>query len=96
MPFDPKSKGRRIPPGTWVTAVLGGMVPAYLSMAVLVALIPGRPAEKLILPMIIMPLAWSGAAIWIFHSPTFQRAAVKCAAAILVAGVGLTAFMLLE
>ena len=69
----------------WGCAVFGGLLIAYLGMMAAVALIPGRAAEKLIFPMMLLPLVWSSATVWIFHSPDTGSALRKTLVAILAA-----------
>lgn len=69
---------------TWTSALFGGLVQAYLMMALITAMTPADPATRLLVPMILAPLAWCICAAWIFHAPTPARAARKCILGILV------------
>ena len=80
-------KKRRIAPVTWICGIIGGLLTAYPGMMALVALIPGRAAEKLIFPMMLLPLVWSGTAVWIFHSPDTGSALRKTLTAIFAAAI---------
>lgn len=69
---------------TWTSALFGGLVQAYLLMALITAMTPAEPAIRLLGPMILGPLAWSLCTAWIFHAPSPARAARKCILGILV------------
>lgn len=62
---------------TWIAALLGGLVLGYGSMMALALFLPGTPAEQVLFPLLLTPLAWAGWSLWIFHSPTSAVALKK-------------------
>lgn len=66
----PEKSGKKIGVFRTLCAVLGGLCVAYLGMTLCIYIIPGKPGESIIVPILLNTLVWALAALWISLSPT--------------------------
>lgn len=59
------------------SAILGGLVNAYLSIMIIATFLNESIFENIVIAIIILPIAWSGFALWIVMSQTKLKALLK-------------------
>jgi hypothetical protein len=73
----PEESGRKIGVFRTLCAIFGGLLVAYLGMTLLIYIIPGKPGESIIVPLLFNTMAWSMIALWISVSPTKLSAILR-------------------
>lgn len=73
----PEESGRKIGVFRTLCAIFGGLLVAYLGMTLLIYIIPGKPGESIIVPLLFNTMAWAMIALWISVSPTKLSAILR-------------------
>lgn len=73
----PEKSGKKIGLFRTICAILGGLVVAYLGMTLFIYIIPGKPAESIIVPLLFNTMAWAMIALWISVAPTKLSAILR-------------------
>jgi hypothetical protein len=73
----PEQSGKKIGLFRTLCAIFGGLLVAYLGMTLLIYIIPGKPGESIIVPLLFNTMAWSMIALWISVSPTKLSAILR-------------------
>lgn len=61
----PEESGKKIGLFRTICSIFGGLIVAYLSMCLLVFIIPGTSGESIIIPLMFNTFAWAITALWI-------------------------------
>lgn len=61
----PEQSGKKIGLFRALCAIFGGLIVAYLGMTLLIYIIPGKPGESIVVPLLFNTMAWAGVALWI-------------------------------
>lgn len=83
----PENSGKRIGLFRTLCAIFGGLAVAYLSMTLLVFIIPGSAGESIIVPLLLNTFAWAVASLWISVSSSRYLALLKCIVPSLIFGI---------
>lgn len=83
----PENSGKRIGLFRTFCAIFGGLAVAYLSMTLLVFIIPGSAGESIIVPLLLNTFAWAVASLWISVSSSRYLALLKCVVPSLIFGI---------
>jgi hypothetical protein len=73
----PEKSGKKIGLFRTICAILGGLVVAYLGMTLFIYIIPGKPGESIIVPLLFNTMAWAMIALWISVAPTKLSAILR-------------------
>jgi hypothetical protein len=73
----PEQSGKKIGLFRMLCAIFGGLFVAYLGMTLLIYIIPGKPGESIIVPLLFNTMAWAMIALWISVSPTKLSALLR-------------------
>jgi hypothetical protein len=73
----PEQSGKKIGLLRVLCAIFGGLLVAYLAMTLLIYIIPGKPGESIIVPLLFNTMAWAMIALWISVSPTKLSAILR-------------------
>ncbi|BAK72733.1 hypothetical protein [Arcobacter sp. L] len=73
----PEKSGKKIGVFRTICAILGGLVVAYLGMTLFIYIIPGKPGESIIVPLLFNTMAWAMIALWISVAPTKLSALLR-------------------
>jgi len=73
----PESSGKKIGLFRTICAIFGGLLVAYLSMTLLIFLIPASVGESIIIPLLLNTFVWAVCALWISLSSTKLNALLK-------------------
>ncbi len=73
----PESSGKKIGLFRAICAIFGGLLVAYLSMTLLIFLIPAKVGESIIIPLFLNTFVWAILALWISLSSTKLNALLK-------------------
>ncbi|PHO18946.1 hypothetical protein CPU12_02985 [Malaciobacter molluscorum LMG 25693] len=57
--------GKKIGLFRTICSIFGGLIVAYLSMCLLVFIIPGTPGESIIIPLMFNTFVWAITSLWI-------------------------------
>ncbi|MCG3688961.1 hypothetical protein N5U17_06215 [Aliarcobacter butzleri] len=61
----PEESGKKIGLFRTLCAIFGGLIVAYLGMTLLIYMIPGKPGESIVVPLLFNTMAWAIVALWI-------------------------------
>ncbi|KLE07616.1 hypothetical protein AF80_11560 [Aliarcobacter butzleri L355] len=61
----PETSGKKIGLFRALCAIFGGLIVAYLGMTLLIYMIPGKPGESIVIPLLFNTMAWAIVALWI-------------------------------
>jgi len=61
----PEASGKKIGLFRTLCAIFGGLIVAYLGMTLLIYMIPGKPRESIVVPLLFNTMAWAIVALWI-------------------------------
>jgi hypothetical protein len=73
----PEKSGRKIGLFRALCAIFGGLLVSYLGMTLLIYMIPGKPGESIIVPLLFNTMAWAMIALWISISPSKLSAILR-------------------
>jgi hypothetical protein len=73
----PEKSGRKIGLFRALCAIFGGLLVSYLGMTLLIYIIPGKPSESIIVPLLFNTMAWAMIALWISISPSKLSAILR-------------------
>jgi hypothetical protein len=73
----PEQSGKKIGLFRTLCAIFGGLLVSYLGMTLLIYIIPGKPGESIIVPLLFNTMAWAMIALWISISPTKLSAILR-------------------
>jgi hypothetical protein len=73
----PEESGRKIGVFRTLCAIFGGLLVSYLGMTLLIYIIPGKPSESIIVPLLFNTMAWAMIALWISISPSKLSAILR-------------------
>lgn len=72
---------------TWSMAIFGGFILSNFLMGIIVLCTDSDAAGRLIIPIILLPIAWSFSAMWILNSKTSLKAFYKTIYSIVLSGL---------
>ncbi|MCT7912346.1 hypothetical protein N5912_10970 [Arcobacter lacus] len=61
----PETSGKKIGLFRALCAIFGGLIVAYLGMTLLIYIIPGKPGESIVVPLLLNTMVWAISALWI-------------------------------
>jgi hypothetical protein len=61
----PETSGKKIGLFRALCAIFGGLIVAYLGMTLLIYIIPGKPGESIVVPLLLNTIVWAISALWI-------------------------------
>ena len=61
----PQKSGKKIGLFRALCAIFGGLIVAYLGMTLLIYIIPGKPGESIVVPLLLNTMVWAISALWI-------------------------------
>ncbi len=61
----PEKSGKKIGLFRALCAIFGGLIVAYLGMTLLIYIIPGKPGESIVVPLLLNTMVWAISALWI-------------------------------
>ncbi|MGA1932083.1 hypothetical protein ACH5BF_05110 [Arcobacter sp. YIC-464] len=73
----PENNGKKIGLFRSLCSIFGGLISAYLGMTLLIFLIPGKPGESIIVPLMFNTFVWACFALWIVLAPTKLSALLR-------------------
>jgi hypothetical protein len=73
----PEQSGKKIGLFRTLCAIFGGLLVAYLGMTLLIYIIPGKPGESILVPLLFNTMAWAAVAIWISVAPSRLSALLR-------------------
>lgn len=72
-----EKSGKKIGLFRTLCAIFGGLLVAYLGMALLMYIIPGIPGESILVPLLFNTMAWAAVALWISVAPSRLSALLR-------------------
>ncbi|RXK13222.1 hypothetical protein CP965_05330 [Halarcobacter mediterraneus] len=73
----PETSGKKIGLFRTLCSIFGGLFVSYLGMTLLIYIIPGKPGESIVVPLLLNTFVWAATALWISISPTKWSALLK-------------------
>lgn len=73
----PEKSGKKIGFFRIICSIVGGLLLSYLGMTLLVYIIPAKPGESIVIPLILNTIVWAITALWISLSYNKLNAILK-------------------